>query len=64
MSRLVWLEGKHTTQNAHCALARNDPLFFFCTELALCQELYAKSLHFTTEFLGDICIQTVASMIV
>ena len=22
MSQLVWLEGKHTTQNAHCAMSR------------------------------------------
>ena len=37
---------------------------FFLTELGVCQEQYAKSLHFTKEILGDICIQTVASMIV
>ena len=23
MSQLVWLEGKHSTQNAHCAVARS-----------------------------------------
>ena len=37
---------------------------FFCTELALCQKRHAKSSDFTSEFMGGICIQTVASMIV
>ena len=27
MSQLVWLEGKHSTQNAHCAVAKVS-LFF------------------------------------